>query len=81
MISVLIFCGFTLALLWYVHARKSVAERVVDLLYGAASVSVAVAHSADVALTSYRNARAAWRSAHAPVYERRSIAEQAQGLS
>jgi hypothetical protein len=50
------------------HENRSLAERVVDRLYGIAAFAYAFAAAADMALCRYRSTRQAIREEHIPMY-------------
>jgi hypothetical protein len=50
------------------HQRRSIGERIVDLLYSVAAVAAATAQAADAGLKRYREVRAEIRRSHLPAY-------------
>lgn len=70
MIPAAILCAALVAAacLHVAHRQRSLAERMVDVLYQAAAVEYAVAKAADSALCRYRAARQEIREAHVPMY-------------
>lgn len=56
------------ACLHVAHRHRSLAERLVDALYGAAAIAYSAAQAADAALVRYRRARSEIRAAHVPMY-------------
>lgn len=70
MIPLAIACAalIALGLLHFAHQRRSLAERMVDVLYRIAGVAYATARAADGALCAYRMERQRVVDRHTPMY-------------